>query len=81
MFKLKGEIKMKKSKKAARKPFEQQISKLRRDVENMPTHGDPWLEKMKEETLQDCDETERIHAETQKIVANARKVLAKYKLE
>lgn len=69
---------MKKRKKATRKPFERQIAELRRDVENMPTHGDPWLEKMKKETLQDCAETEKIHAETQKILADAKKVLAKY---
>ena len=58
--------------------LERKTKSLREKVEEMPTYGDPLLERQKKEILQRCDEAEKIQAETRQMIADAMKELASY---
>ena len=54
-------------------------SDIRKNIEKLDTRGDAWLTEQKEMLLKECDEAERMHAETQKILSDAQSILVKYR--
>lgn len=61
-----------------KKSVEEELKEATRRVRTMPTYGDPYLKMLKEATLKDCEEAEKIHARTQQILAEAKIELDKY---
>ena len=61
-----------------KKPLEEELQETTERVRRMPTYGDPYLKMLKEATLKDCKNAERIHARTQQILAEAKIKLDKY---
>ena len=69
---------MKKKENGKKKSLEEELKETTNRVRTMPTYGDPYLKMLKEATLKDCEEAEKIHARTQQILAEAKIELDKY---
>lgn len=69
---------MKKKENGKKKSLEEELKETTNRVRTMPTYGDPYLKMLKEATLKDCEEAERIHVRTQQILAEAKIELDKY---
>lgn len=61
-----------------KKSVEEELKEATRRVRTMSTYGDPYLKMLKEATLKDCEEAEKIHARTQQILAEAKIELDEY---
>ena len=49
---------------------------IRKDIEKIDVSGDEWLTEQKEILLKECDEAIQMSAETQKILSDAKAILA-----
>lgn len=54
-------------------------AEIRKDIKEIPTDRDPWLTQEREKLLKECDETEKISAESKKLLSKANRLLAKYR--